>query len=101
MLWARENGCPSPGLAPLFGFAAVSGKVEMATWFCEQGCPFYGGLCGTAAAFGHLELLVWLQEHMCPIHFDYCREVASGGGHTEMVAWLGQFTAETWHTPTI
>jgi hypothetical protein len=34
--WAQDNGCPSPDLGALFRFAAMSGNVDMATWFCEH-----------------------------------------------------------------
>ena len=51
-----------------------------------------------AAEKGRLALLMWLREHGCPADLDDCTDRAARGGHNEVVAWLGQFTDETWHT---
>jgi len=96
--WARENGCPCPDLNDIYVFAAISGKADMVTWFCEQGFPLHDGLCTSAAGFGHLELLIWLREQGCPLDLEDCSFLASSGGRNEVVDWLGQFTDETWHT---
>ena len=100
MQWERENGCPCPDLATLFGHAAMSGNIEMAKWFREQGCPLTRGLCTLAAEHGRLELLKWLRERDCPADLRECALVASRGGHNEVMAWLGQFTVDTWHPTT-
>ena len=96
LLWARENGRPCPDLNMMFGLAAMSGNVEMATWFREQGCPLHHGLCTMAAEYGQLETLMWLREHGCPVELDECRDFATRCWHSEVVEWLGQFTNETW-----
>ena len=72
----------------------------MMTWFHEQGCPLDGGLCTKAVEHGRLEILMWLRTHGCPIDLDVCIERASGGGHDQVVEWLGQFTVDTWHITT-
>jgi hypothetical protein len=72
----------------------------MMTWFREQGSPLVGFLCETAAEHGRLEVLMWLRAHGCPVDLDECLDSAARGGHDEVVAWLGQFTNETWHTAT-
>jgi hypothetical protein len=43
---------------------------------------------------------MWLRAHGCPIDLDVCTERASGGGHDQVVEWLGQFTVDTWHITT-
>jgi hypothetical protein len=72
----------------------------MMTWFREQGCRLRLGLCYVAAVHGHLVLLMWLRENGCPVDLHECADRATRGGHNEVVAWLGQFTDETWHTGT-
>jgi hypothetical protein len=42
----------------------------------------------------------WLREQGCPADLDDCHDLASGGGHNEVVEWFGQFTDKTWHTTT-
>jgi hypothetical protein len=44
---------------------------------------------------------MWLHEHSCPVDLDDCIDHASRDGHNAVVEWLGQFTAETWHTTTL
>jgi hypothetical protein len=95
--WARENGCPCPDLDVLFGFAAMSGNVEMLPWFGEQGCELSAVLCTSAAKYGHLRMLMWLRERGCPVNLNLCTDRAAHGGHNDVVAWLGQFTVDTWH----
>ena len=96
--WARENGCPCSDLDKLLTNAAESGNVEMATRLRELGCPLHGGLCARATGFGHLKMLTWLREHGCPVDLDVCITHAGDVGHDKIRYWLGQFTAETWHT---
>ena len=96
--WARDNGCPCPNLDIIILNAARSGNVEMMTWFLEQGCPLDGMLCTGAAEYGRLEVLMWLREHGCPADLDECTDRATRGGHNEVVAWLVEFSVDTWHT---
>jgi len=87
--WAHANGCPCPELNILLGIAAMSGNVEMMTWFREQGCQLRGRLCARAAEYGRLVLLRWLREQGGPADLDVCTYRATHGGHDEVVGgWV-------------
>ena len=60
-----------------------------------------GVLCAVSAEHGQLaSLMSWLREQGCLADLEECSDLASGGGHNEVVEWFGQFTDETWHTTT-
>ncbi len=51
----------------LFAMAARSGRVEVAAWLREQGCPMDGMAYRSATGHGHLGMVRWLAyEARCP-----------------------------------